>query len=98
MWARVKGRAENALFALPFKAVYAIRPALIQPLHGITSRTAAYRIFYALTRPFLPLMMRLMPGYATTTEQLGRAMLALVRRGYSKRVLESSDLRVVAAS
>ncbi|MGH8447301.1 MAG: NAD(P)H-binding protein, partial [Solimonas sp.] len=34
MWARVKGRTENALQALPFKAVYLFRPGVIQPLHG----------------------------------------------------------------
>src|SRR5437868_12919087 len=30
MWARVKGEAEDALQKLPFKAVYAFRPAAIQ--------------------------------------------------------------------
>src|SRR5215831_15581930 len=32
MWARVKGKTENALCALPFKAVYLFRPGFIQPL------------------------------------------------------------------
>jgi len=35
MWARVKGRTENALLALPFKAAYMFRPGLIQPKHGV---------------------------------------------------------------
>ena len=39
MWARVKGRTENALLALPFKAKFMFRPGVIQPMHGITSRT-----------------------------------------------------------
>ena len=45
MWARVKGETENALFLLPFKAAYMFRPALIQPLHGIRSKTRIYRVF-----------------------------------------------------
>ena len=44
-WARIKGRTENALLRLPFKAAYMFRPGIIQPLHGIRSKTAAYRTF-----------------------------------------------------
>ena len=50
MWARVKGRTENAVRRLPFKAAYAFRPGVIQPLHGITSRTPSYRNFYKRRR------------------------------------------------
>lgn len=52
MWARVKGATENALVRLPFKAATMFRPAAIVPLHGIISKTLAYRIIYALARPF----------------------------------------------
>ena len=47
MWARVKGRTENALLALPFKAAYMFRPGIIQPLDGIQPKTASIRIAYA---------------------------------------------------
>src|SRR6202158_4443696 len=56
MWARVKGKTENALLRLPFKVAYMFRPGLIRPLHGITSKTKSYRIFYAITNPILPLL------------------------------------------
>lgn len=92
MWARVKGRAENAILALPFKAAYMFRPALIQPMHGASSRTALYRIPYLLLSPFVPLLRRAFPRYVTTTEQLGRAMLAVARHGAPKRILESEDI------
>jgi uncharacterized protein YbjT (DUF2867 family) len=92
MWARVKGKAENALLAMPFKAVYVFRPAFIQPLHGIRSRTKVYNVLYAVLRPLVPLVKALAPGYVTTTEQLGRAMIAVAKRGPSKRMLESSDI------
>ena len=48
MWARVKGRAENALLRMPFKAAYMFRPGIIQPLHGIRSKTKAYQTFYTI--------------------------------------------------
>jgi uncharacterized protein YbjT (DUF2867 family) len=95
MWARVKGRTENALLQLPFKAAYMVRPGAIIPLHGIQSRTSWYRVLYAATRPLYPIVQRLAPNAVTTTERLGRAMLALAAHGYSKRVLETSDINAI---
>jgi uncharacterized protein YbjT (DUF2867 family) len=92
MWARVKGRTENALLKLPLGAAYLFRPGLIIPLHGIRSRTRWYRIFYAVTRPLNPLLRRFFPGAVTTTEQLGRAMLAITKRGYPRPILETRDI------
>jgi uncharacterized protein YbjT (DUF2867 family) len=92
MWARVKGKTENAILRLPFKASYVFRPGVVQPVHGARSRTAAYRVLYAVAKPLLPLLRRIMPGYILTTEQFGRAMLTAVRRGAPKRVLESTDI------
>ncbi|HYK41396.1 MAG TPA: NAD-dependent epimerase/dehydratase family protein [Thermoanaerobaculia bacterium] len=92
MWARVKGRTENALRRLPFRAVYLFRPGAIVPLHGVRSKTRWYRLFYALMRPLLPLLERVFPNAVTTTEQVGRAMLAVARSGYSAAVLETRDI------
>lgn len=92
MWARVKGRTENALLRLPFRAAYMFRPAFIQPLHGIVSRTRIYRVLYAVLGPFYPVWRRLFPGWVTTTEKVGRAMLAVAQRGAPKAVLESRDI------
>ena len=92
MWARVKGQTENALLRLPFKAAYMFRPGVIVPLHGIKSRTALYRIPYAVMGPLLPLLQALIPKYVTTTEKLGRAMLIAAKRGAPKTILESSDI------
>jgi uncharacterized protein YbjT (DUF2867 family) len=95
MWARVKGRAENAVLRMPFRAAYMFRPAFILPMHGIRSRTRAYRIFYTLLTPFNSIVKALFPGSVTTTEQLGRAMLTVARRGYPKPILESGDIASV---
>ena len=54
MWARVKGRTENALLRLPFAAAYMFRPGIIVPLYGAKSKTAIYRVVYTLTKPLLP--------------------------------------------
>jgi uncharacterized protein YbjT (DUF2867 family) len=94
MWARVKGRAENALFAMPFKAVYAFRPGLIIPLHGIRSRTAIYNVAYTFIRPLVPLIRRAFHDSVTTTEQIGQAMLEVTKHGFPKRILEASDIVV----
>jgi uncharacterized protein YbjT (DUF2867 family) len=96
MWARVKGRTENALQRLPWKAVYLFRPGFIQPLHGIRSRTALYRMLYPLLMPLLPLLRRLFPGQILTTESLGRAMLAAIRHGAPTAVLEARALNALA--
>jgi uncharacterized protein YbjT (DUF2867 family) len=92
MWARVKGATENALLAMPFKAAYMFRPAGIVPMHGIRSKTAVYRALYTVMTPVLPLLLRTFPKYVTTTEQVGRAMLVVTKRGYSKPVLEAVDI------
>ena len=93
MWARVKGRTENALLRLPFRAVYVFRPGAIQPLHGIRSRTALYRALYAVLGPFLPLLKTLSPDSLTTTEQLGKAMLQAGLVGAPKAILEMPDIK-----
>ena len=95
MWARVKGRTENALLALPFKSTHMLRPAIIQPLHGIYSKTPLYRLAYVLLAPFMTLFKRFFPGYFTTSEQMGRAMISLARNGSPKRILETIDINAI---
>jgi uncharacterized protein YbjT (DUF2867 family) len=95
MWARVKGKTENDLLKLPFRAAYMFRPAGIQPLHGIRSKTAWVQAAYVATAPLLSLLTRVAPKYMTTTEQLGRAMIKVARDGYPKPVLESEDINRV---
>jgi uncharacterized protein YbjT (DUF2867 family) len=95
MWARVKGKTENDLLKLPFKAAYMFRPAGIQPLHGIKSKTGWIQAIYVVTAPLLSLLARTSPKFMTTTEQVGRAMIKVARDGYPKPVLESEDINRV---
>jgi uncharacterized protein YbjT (DUF2867 family) len=94
MWARVKGRTENALLRLPLNA-YMFRPGIIQPLDGIKSKTPAYRIGYVLMKPLLPLLHWALPNLVLSTREIGQAMLAVAKRGYGKRILETRDIRAV---
>src|ERR1700722_18863053 len=95
MWARVKGKTENALLRLPFSAAYMFRPGLIQPLHGARSKTLAYRVIYTAAKPILTLLRRAFPNHVLTTEEIGLAMLAVARYGYAKHILEIRDIRAV---
>jgi uncharacterized protein YbjT (DUF2867 family) len=92
MWARVKGKTENDLLKMPFRAAYMFRPGYIQPLHGIRTKTKWYGALYAVMGPLYPLWKRLLPKYVTTTECVGRAMLNVVRHGAPKRFLENQDI------
>lgn len=92
MWARVKGKTENALLRLPFSA-YMFRPGMIEALDGIQPRTPMYRVFYKVFKPILPVLRRAFPDYVVTTEQIGLAMLHVAKKGSERRILESRDIR-----
>jgi uncharacterized protein YbjT (DUF2867 family) len=94
MWARVKGRTENALLKLPLDA-YMFRPGLIEPLDGIKSKTRMYRVMYTLFKPVLPLLRKSLPNQVLSTREIGQAMLAVAKRGYPSRVMETRDIRAV---
>lgn len=94
MWARIKGRTENALLALPCHA-YMFRPGIIRPVDGIVSKTAVYRFVYAFLSPLTPLLERTLPYLVTNTRQVGRAMLAIARHGGAKRTLETRDINAL---
>ena len=94
MWARVKGRTENALIEMSPRA-YAFRPGFFEPLHGIESKTTGYRWGYKVLMALglIAVWKRVAPSLATTTTELGDAMLRVAELGYSKRVLEMADIR-----
>lgn len=92
MWARVKGRTENALLRCGFKAAYMFRPGVIIPMHGVRSATEWYNTLYAIGKPLIPIMRRLSPTSVTTTEQVGRAMISVARNGYATPILEMRDI------
>jgi uncharacterized protein YbjT (DUF2867 family) len=98
MWARVKRRTEDALFAMPFKDVYVFRLGMVQPLHGIKSRTPLYNVLYPLLSPVLLVAKLIAPKAITTTERVGRAMLRVATKGFPKKVLENPDINAASDS
>jgi uncharacterized protein YbjT (DUF2867 family) len=95
MWARVKGKTENDLLGLPFKAAYMFRPGAIVPLYGARSKTKFVQALHTVLKPVLPALYALFPKYVTTTEQVGRAMLTAAKRGAPKPILETSDINKI---
>ena len=96
MWARVKGRTENALLALPLET-YLFRPGFIRPRAGKKSKTRLYRMAYAVAGPLYPVLNRFAPNHVTTSENVGRAMINAASVGYEKKVLENSDINALAS-
>ena len=96
MWARVRGKTENALLRLPFKRVHVLRPAIIQPLNNAVSKTASYRIFYKVIGPLLTGGRKLFPSRILSTEVIGLAMLQIARDGAPVPLLEVIDIYEVS--
>jgi uncharacterized protein YbjT (DUF2867 family) len=94
MWARVKGRTENALLRTSLEA-YSFRPGLILPLDGIRSRTSWHNLAYSAVRPVYPLIRRIAPNSVTTTRQLGHAMIEVAANGHRSRMLEMRDINAL---
>src|SRR5258708_22292110 len=92
MWARVKGKTENALLGLAFKAAFMFRPGYIQPLRGLRSKTRWYQALYDVIGPLYPILRRLFPRYVTTTVNIGRAMIHVAATGSSKQILSAADI------
>lgn len=97
-WARIKGATENELGRVGFRSVHSFRPAYIQPLHGIEAKTAWLRVFYKLLAPLYPLWRRLLPGWVTTTETLGRAMLRAAKGDVGQAIVENREINALGAS
>jgi len=88
MWARVKGKTENNLLKLPFKAAYMFRPGYIQPTKGLKNTYKFYKIFV----PFYPVIKLFFSKYAATLKEIGLAMINVTLRGSDKKILECRDI------
>lgn len=91
MWARVKGKTENDLAKLPFKAVYNFRPGIIEPTKGLKNTLG----FYKYAGWLIPLI-RLFTT-VVTLKQVGLAMINAAGNGYSKPILEEKDIVALSA-
>ncbi|WP_316794261.1 NAD-dependent epimerase/dehydratase family protein [Pedobacter frigoris] len=88
MWARVKGKTENALMKLPFRQVYNFRPGFMKPSEGQKNIKTLYKMISSL----YPLLRTIFPDSVSTMHQVGLAMINSVLKGYSKQILEVKDI------
>ena len=92
MWARVKGKTENALMRLPFRKVYNFRPGFMNPTYGQKNIKTYYKIIGRL----YPLLQLLFPNNVSTMRAVGLAMINSVLKGYPKQILEVKDIKLLA--
>ena len=92
MWARVKGKTENDLLKLPFKAAYAFRPGFIKPTSGLKNSLT----FSKVLAPLYPAFRAVFPKYVCTLEDVGRSMIRVAESGYKKSILDSVDITELA--
>jgi hypothetical protein len=92
MWARIKGKTENDLMRLPFKAVYAFRPGFIKPGRGYRNTI----VFAKVLAPLYPVLKLLLPKVVCTLEDLGKAMIHVAGMEKGSKVLECLDIRELA--
>lgn len=92
MWARVKGKTENDLMKLPFKAVYNFRPGYMHPTPGLKNTLPYYKYLSWM----YPVVRKVFPNFVSTLAELGQAMLNVTLRGYSRPILEVKDIVATA--
>ena len=93
MWARIKGRTENALISMHGNNAYMFRPGYIQPMKGVKSKTWWYNALYLVFAPLYPVFKLFLGKYVLTSVELSKAMLVTAKTGYRQRILEISDIK-----
>jgi uncharacterized protein YbjT (DUF2867 family) len=88
MWARVKGKTENHLMKLGFKKAYAIRPGMIIPVKGVVPSSKLYRILITTLGWVFPIMKAVSPNSIVDSDQIGKAMIALIDSDFSSRIID----------
>jgi hypothetical protein len=91
MWARVKGKTENDLMKLPFKAVYNFRPGYMQPTKGLKNTLGFYKYvswMYPLLKAFFQISFYL--------KRVRQSMINAALKGYTKNILEVKDIKALA--
>ena len=86
-WARVKGATENALMRL-FRNSYMFRPAFMKPTRGQKN----VKRYYKFIAWVYPIGRALYPAGFCTLQEVGRAVINAVGRGYPKRILDVKDI------
>ena len=90
MWVRVKKSTEDTLVSMPFKGAYNFRPAIMYRYKGQKHIQKMQYLFWA----FYPVFK--LVGMWNTLSQVGCAMIAVSRYGYSKHAIEAKDITLLS--
>ena len=94
MWARVKGKTENHLMTLPFKAAYMFRPGFMKPVKGQKNPNVLFKIMGSI----YPIFKFLLPNAGCKLEDVAAAMIICAKDGYTKHILANQDIDLLAAA
>lgn len=88
MWARIKGRIENALNELPFKADYSFLPGFIFLLKVQKNVRVIYKVL-SFIYPFV------FPRKTLTYDEIISALVRIMKFGYNQNILEIEDIKAI---
>jgi uncharacterized protein YbjT (DUF2867 family) len=91
LFARVKGKTENALLRMNIKKLIIARPGAIRPVH----RNKNAPFVYKLILPLFPIMQMLTPSKVINSVKLALALLFLLKKNMTKQILENPDLQAL---
>jgi uncharacterized protein YbjT (DUF2867 family) len=89
LFAKVKGRAEKDLMALPFEKLIIARPGGIKPVHKNLNAPFLYKLFY-LT---YPVWKTVTPSKVITSVELAKGLLHAAKKREGKIVLKNEELK-----
>ncbi|MCX6276129.1 MAG: NAD-dependent epimerase/dehydratase family protein [Bacteroidetes bacterium] len=93
LFAREKGKAENILLGLKFKATYIFRPGYIYPVTARKEPNLSYRLFRVLYRYIFKWALT---AIGITSEQLAYVIEETGINGGSKVIYENAEMRKLA--
>ncbi len=94
-WARVKGKTENRILDMPFRAAYMFRPGYIHPYRGVGSKTIWVSLLYGIFG-ILYQILKFFPRTATNSINMGRAMIYCLNGEYKEKILNNKEINEVA--
>ncbi len=87
-WARVKGKTENELMAMPFKQAFGFRIGMVQPTAGQLHVLPYYKYLAWL----VPILKVLTPNIISTMKQVANAMVYFSENGFERNVIFVKDI------
>lgn len=90
LFAREKGKAENSLLSLQFKATYIFRPGYIYPIQKRKEPNLLYSLMRLLWKPLLSW---LSPSIGLTSQTLANTMTDVGLKGARQVIFSNRDIR-----